>query len=236
MNHEHAEHQQNLDSLATSGSQTTRNQVPRRNGSRYVDLLLQRLQPQLFQSGNSAVVGVGGFSAGQGVTTLAVNLAIRAADHAFSPTLIVDANHRNTKATRLFRCSGQGLAECINGQAFLNQCLKKTDFPELCALGCGRGRLSRQVADSAVAAEFFKELRSDIAFTVVDLPPLSEPSLAESLLPHLDGVIMVARYGTRKDRLAETNRMIRVGGGKVLAVVMTGNQQKLPAWLPGFLS
>ncbi len=211
--------------------------IPKRRGSKYADILLRRLQTTVLHDADSAVIGMLSFARRQGVTTQAVNLAIRAADHGHTPSLVIDANFHNQKVTRMYRCTGQGLGECINGQAAIDNCVKKTNIPGFNTLGAGRNKLSKQILlDPEYSTEFFKVVRNDFKFTVVDLPATREPSVVESIVPQLDGVLLVARYGARKEQLAAMQAKVRNAGGQVYGIVMTGNEQKLPGWLPKFLS
>ena len=136
----------------------------------------------------------------------------------------------------MYRFRGQGFSDCLNGQASLESCTKKTKIPDCFVMGAGSKKLSKQIMfDPDIAGEFFKVIRNDFRFASIDLPSLHEPSFVDSILPYLDGVVMVARYGIRKDQLETAQQQIKKSGGKLLAVVMTGNDDKLPGWVPKFL-
>ena len=70
--------------------------VPRRRGADAYDTLLWRLQPRLGESrvksdGAGFLVGVTACDRKAGVSTVAANLAIRAADHQMRPVLLIDS-------------------------------------------------------------------------------------------------------------------------------------------------
>lgn len=219
----------------TSESRAARD-VPKRRGSKYADILLQRLQSTVLSDADSALIGMMSYTRRQGVTTMAVNLAIRAADHFYTPSLIIDGNYHNQKITRMYRCTGHGLGECINGQAEIDSCVKKTNIRGFHVLGTGKKKLSKQILlDPEFSSDFFKIIRNDFRFSVIDLPASSEHSLVESILPMLDGVVLVARYGARREQLAKMQAKVNSAGGQVYGVVMTGDEFKLPRWLPNFL-
>lgn len=224
-----------------SGAQPPQNDrvernVPKRRGSKYADILLQRLQSTVLSDSDSAMIGMMSFARRQGVTTTAVNLAIRAADHFYTPSLVIDANFQNQKLSRMYRCGGQGLGECINGQAELDRCVKSTNIRGFNVLGAGKKKLAKQILlDREFSDDFFKIVRNDYRFSVVDLPAIREHSLVESILPMLDGVVLVARYGVRRNQLAQMQAKVDNAGGQVYGVVMTGDEYKLPRWLPKFL-
>ncbi|MEM9411268.1 MAG: hypothetical protein AAGA30_09160, partial [Planctomycetota bacterium] len=173
--------------------------VPKRRGSKYADILLQKLQPTLFSENASPVIGVVSFAPRQGVSTTAINLGIRAADHHYAPAIAIDANYRNQKLSRIYRCSGSGLSDCLNGQADLENSVYKTKIPGFFTMGAGETKLSKQILfDPEIGREFFKLLRNDFRLSIIDFAAFDEPSVTDSILPCLDGVIVVARYGTRK--------------------------------------
>ena len=209
--------------------------IPKRRGSKYADILLQRLQTTLLANNEPVVVGMLGIAPRQGVTTMSANLAIRAADHFYKPSLMIDGNTRNQKITRMYRIRNKGLAECLNGQASLEQCTKETKVSNCFVMGAGDRKLSRQIMfDPDIAGGFFKVVRNDFRFTVMDLPALNEPSYVESILPFLDAVVLVARYGVRREQLEFTQQLLNKSRVDLAAVVMTGNDDKLPGWVPQF--
>lgn len=210
-------------------------EVPLRRGSKYTDILLQRLQAEVFKQDKPAVIGVASFASRQGVTTTALNLGIRSADHRISPTLVVDGNFRDQKVSRIYRTGSNGLSECLSGQSTLEKCTKPTKIENLSVMGLGQIKVARQlVIATQPTIEFFDELRDSYRLSIIDLPSIHEPSLADAFLPHLDGVLIVARYGTRKEKLATLQQHIRDSGGKIVGSVMTGTESKLPAWLNRF--
>lgn len=210
-------------------------EVPERKGSKYTDILLQRLQSDVFQQNKPKVIAVASFASGQGVTTTALNLAIRAADHRISPTLIIDGNFRNQKASRHFRTGRKGLSECLSGRSTLAQSVKPTKVDDLSVLGLGQQKsMRRLMVATEPMIEFLDELRDSYRLSIFDFPAMSEPSLADAFLPHLDGVLLVARYGSRKEKIRTLQKHVLDSGGKIVGTVMTGNESKLPKWLSRF--
>ncbi len=210
-------------------------EVPMRRGSKYADILLQRLQAEVFKQDKPAVIGIASFAPRQGVTTTALNLAIRAADHRISPAIVVDANFRDQKVSRIYRTGSKGLSECLNGRSTLEDCTKTTKVGNLSVLGVGQIKVARQlVIATKPTIDFFDQLRASYRLSIIDLPSIHEPSLADAFLPHLDGVLIVARYGSRTEKLKALQQHIHDSGGKIVGSVMTGTESKLPAWLSRF--
>jgi Mrp family chromosome partitioning ATPase len=206
--------------------------VPTRQGSKYADILLQRLRSETIRPNQPSIIGFAGATGKQGVTTTATNLAIRAADHHIGPVLLIDANHRSPKATRMHRATGKGVSDCLTGRALLDECVKKTKHEGLHVLGLGQAKLAQQIVMGGPASDrFFEAVRERYQLVVVDLPVMNEPCIANAFLPQLDGVMLVGKYGMKKDLVKQLQQTITNYGGKVLGAVMTGQESKLPNWL-----
>ena len=222
-------------SSARNGSPNQAYNIPKRRGSQYVDLLLQRIQ-KLEGLDNSPIIGVTSPSKRQGVSTVATNLAIRAADHFRDSVLLVDCNYVNQRTSRVYRCTGEGFGECVLGNKNIEQCARNTNIPNLNVLGTGKAKIARQiVVDGDVIGNFFKAIRSSYRYSVLDLPVVGAPSSIDGMLQYMDGIFIVASYGTRKSELKELQDTIVDLGGRVLGIVMTGDESRVPRWLPSFL-
>ena len=219
-------------SSADAASKPASGIVPTRRGSKYADILLQRLRAETIDPTKPAIIGLASASPRQGVTTTAMNLAIRAADHGVGKVLIIDANHRNQRASRMYRATGDGVSECLTGHAALDACVHPTRFKGLSLLGLGKAKLAQQIVMGGAAAEdFFEAVRASYQLTVVDLPVMNEPCIANAFLPNLDGVLMVGQYGMKKDQMIDFQEAVRTNGGNVIGTVMTGKESKLPNWI-----
>lgn len=216
----------------TFGNREIFSSVPVRRGSKYIDIVLQRLQRDLLADKSSAIIGVIGVAGTADAMTTAVNLAIRAADHRFTPSLVIDGNYYGQKISRHYRASGPGLSDCLSGATKLQNCLRPTKIPNMNVLGLGQTGLARQIViGTDEVHDFFVHVRENFKLSVLELPSFDEPSFANAMLPHLDGVLIVARYGSLKDQFVKLSDAIEDGGSKVAGIVMTGQESKLPHWL-----
>src|SRR5450755_2708786 len=78
--------------------------VCERPGAEYFDALLWRLFDRREDAhGLGYLMGVTGCARHSGVSTVAANLAIRAADHGLGPVLLVDANDQHPQLNRMFK-------------------------------------------------------------------------------------------------------------------------------------
>ena len=207
--------------------------IPVRRGSEYSDVLLRSLDNLLLQRAEPVVIGVVGCLPGQGATTTAVNLAIRAADHGRGPVLLIDGNAKNRGLSRLYRCRKLGFGDCLAGSKELEETVKKTRVPDLDVLGLGDRHMAGQiVSDSNCVSGFFGDVRNNYQLSIVDMSPLANPSATASLCPYLNGIIAVARASVPPSQLTELKNNIRQFQGNLLGVVITGAQKGvMPKWL-----
>lgn len=203
-------------------------QVPVRQYSEYTDDLLRRMYKNL-PAMDSLVVGVVSPTDSATTTVTSINLATRANDFLLTPTVIIDAGAG--RVTRKLNARRPGFAEFVSGQSSLEDCVSKNKSDELHVMGLGRR--SRNIDSIEPAA--LRELREEFRLSLVELPSLLEPSPMDGLIPELDGIVVVAEYGQRKRHLKQMTERIRLCGGHVVGLVMTGRQSFIPAWLREWL-
>ena len=216
------------------GSQRrTKTTIPKRRGSEYIDVLLRNLDKQLLQKSGSVVIGLAACQNKQGLTTTAINLAIRSADHGMGPVLLIDANVKNGKLSRMYRTGRVGYGDCLAGKATLKAAVTPTKIESLDVLGVGDKQIAGQIVpDPSLAKEFFDQARDQYRVTIVDMPAFKNPSPAHALATYLDGVVVVARSGVQNYRLEELQENIENVNDNLLGVVMTGGEGSvLPRWL-----
>jgi Mrp family chromosome partitioning ATPase len=207
--------------------------VPNRRGSEYIDVLLRNLDSQILNSSRSVVIGMAACESKQGLTTTSINLAIRCADHSMGPVLLIDANAKNGKLSRMYRTHRIGYGECISGKANIGDAVTPTKIESLDILGVGDRRMAGQIVpEHALAEEFFGQVRDQYQITIVDMPIFQNPSPAQALSRYVDGVVVVARSGVHNNRLAEMQQSISSSNHNLLGVVVTGGEGNvLPRWL-----
>ncbi len=136
--------------------------VYQRAGAEHFDALLWRLFDQCRgDDGVGYVLGVTGCARQTGVSTVASNLAIRAADHGLGPVLLVDANLRHPQLHRLIGAKpALGLADVLAGQTSLADAAQATLVPGLQVLLHGtEGLLGRVRVDTVRVDGLMAELR-----------------------------------------------------------------------------
>jgi len=135
------------------------------------------------------LIGVTSGYAGEGVSTVAANLAV-ALSHQGS-SLLVDANIQNPAVHRIFSVNlAPGLADALESG---KTGLASTAARDLDVIPAGHtnGTVPQLYESSAGLEGFLTRVRGKYRFVVFDLPPVSETSAALRLARLVDGVILV---------------------------------------------
>jgi protein-tyrosine kinase len=98
-----------------------------------------------------------------------------------------------------------------------------------------KGRLNglHAVSDDAGAQKsIMRSLTSQFDLVIVDLPPVSESTLAQSLTRGLDGVVLVVEAErTRAHALRAARRSIESSGGNIVGVVLNKRRLHIPQFI-----
>lgn len=162
-------------------------------------------------------------SAGEGKSTVAINLAVAVAE-AGERVILVDADLRRGRLADLFGVASEpGLTSAIIGRT-----------PALDALHQIGARLTllpsgtyppnpSELLGSTRAAEVFDYLLAHADVVIIDAPPILPVSDAIVLSTQVDGVILVAKSGrTKYEAAAEAQRRLEVIGANVVGCVFNG--------------
>jgi Mrp family chromosome partitioning ATPase len=206
-----------------------------RPGSEYFDALLWRLfERREDPTGAGYLLGVTGCARQSGVSTVAANVAIRAADHGLGPVLLIDANEHHPHLHRLFSAKSRvGLAEVMSGQTSLAEAAQSTRVHGLQLVPLGSAGLMKRVRiDSARIEALVAELRETYSLVLVDLPGACQMSHCPGLAHALDGALLVIRSERIGRGVAnECQRRLAHDGIHILGAVITDQHTYLPSWL-----
>jgi polysaccharide biosynthesis transport protein len=147
------------------------------------------------------VVLVSSAAAGEGKTTVAINLASVLAQQ--GKTCLIDGDLRRPMIEPAMALRAKtGLAEVLNGKSTLAESLiTNTGVPGLSVLPAKA--LPENPSDllaSGAMAQVLHSLRDTFSYVVIDSPPVIPFSDARSLAPLADAVILVSRYGVTTRR------------------------------------
>ena len=138
--------------------------------------------------------------AGEGKTTLAINLAIAISMDINQTVLLVDADLRSPRVARYLGIEVKaGLADLLAGKATIPECLVNPSLPRLCILPARDSiENSAELLSSPQMLQLVHELRSRYNDRVVifDLPPLLTVADTVGFLPIVDATLLVVRDGS----------------------------------------
>ncbi|MFV1967311.1 MAG: CpsD/CapB family tyrosine-protein kinase [Pirellulaceae bacterium] len=195
--------------------------------------LVGRLITSATSASAAPVVGVTACSYGEGVTTIATNLAAAAGRSLEGNTLLVDAHTDQPEVERLFGLdAGPGTCEALAGQRLVQDCTQLTQVPRLAVMGPGAEAISSGFHRPETWHGFVESLRRSFQLVLVDLPPvpklLSQVTVAQSL----DGILLVVRAERTRTKVAQRYRdqLARVNP-QILGIVLNGRRTYVPNWL-----
>ena len=170
-------------------------------------------------------VMVTSLEAGDGKTSLAMNLGVALAQLGSGEVLLVDANLRHPELhTILSVPRTPGLSGYLSGAAELGTVVTRTGVPKLHVLPAGRR--PDNPAELLASRRFNHALESlyeRFDHIIIDAPPLFGVSDALNLAPRLDGVVLVLRHGrASREEAQEAVQRLWLVRANLLGVVVNG--------------
>ncbi|TWT95842.1 Tyrosine-protein kinase YwqD [Botrimarina colliarenosi] len=213
--------------------------APRRRGADAYDTLLWRLQPRLEEvreqnDGAGFLVGITSCDRKAGVSTVAANLAIRAADHQMRPVLLIDASAEHPTVARQFRLRGvQGLADVMAGHCSVSDAVHETTVDGLEVMPVGTtGLMDRVGLDCQHVEALLSGLRESHQMVVFDLPLTSELRHMLLIARRLDAAILaVSHEQTSATLLERAAEQLRSDGVPLAGTVVCRHKQRVPSWI-----
>lgn len=212
--------------------------APARRGADYYDTVLWRVLPRDGADMRGYSIGLTSSERRAGVSTVAANLAIRAADHRLSPVLLLDANLTRPSLHRSFRLrNAAGLTEVLADDHDPRDAIHETNVDGLSVMPLGDQRLvDRARVDQQGIVALMTELRAEFSTVIVDLPEVRELRHSLLLAQQLDATLMVVRCnGTTRQAAQNAIHRLDGDGIKVVGSVMTQHKTYTPRWLQRWL-
>lgn len=229
---------QTIESSKTATDRASR-PVPRRRGADAYDTLLWRLHPRLEEvaskeGGGGFLVGVTACDRKAGVSTVAANLAIRAADHQMRPVLLVDGASSHPSVARQFRLRGEmGLADALAGRCSMQDAIHETAVDGLEVMPVGTaGLMDRVGLDHQQVDAMLSGLRESHEMIVFDLPQAGELRHMLLVARRLDAAVLALRSeATRRTTIERTAEQLRADGVNLVGTVIARKRQYVPNWI-----
>lgn len=205
----------------------------RRRGADYYDTILWRVRPQVMEPATGFTLGVTSCNRRAGVSTVAANLAIRAADHQLTPTLLVDANLIHPRQERSFRLyDAPGLADILAGECEVEEGIHPSGVSGLSVMPLGSvGLIDRASVDYERLSALLTELRSDFATTIFDLPEVRHLRHSLLIAQQVDAALLVLRSEKTRRKVAQAAvARLTADNVNVVGSVVTQSKNYMPRW------
>jgi len=194
------------------------------------------LAAQLFMpaadSPSPQAIGITSCGHGEGVSSVAVNLAMCAAGLARSVVLVQVQMSRPAEIS--LQCSATpGLREFVTGSATIVECIHGVADGAFAVIPAGEAIGDDDLFASAETVTALLEgLRSEYDCIILDLPCLSENGSCLQWARQLDGIVLViaSEQLPRSEAVARLSQLEKVGA-KVLGAVINQSRRYLPSWL-----
>lgn len=173
-------------------------------------------------------------AAGEGGTTVARGLA-EAAVRMGSHVLLIDANLRDPALSREFGLDlAQGLTEVLTGAIYIGQVVRPFKLGEAGEVAArnqlnvlSRGVVpapnTAELLGSPTMSEVLRYASDTYDFVVLDVPPMATQADGLSLLPRVDGVVVVGRIRRgRRDLAEELHQILQISHAPQLGLVANG--------------
>lgn len=176
------------------------------------------------RSTESYSLGVTSCEDGEGVTSLAANVAITAARDIEKPVLLIDCDGSNRAVGKLLKVKqSPGLADILAGEVRAEECLQATSEFNLVALAAGPANPThhRTTADYEQLGRTIEDFKEHFGLIVFDLPNANELSECFTISGMLDGVLLVIESErVRRDDAARAKRQLEEAGANVVGAVL----------------
>jgi capsular exopolysaccharide synthesis family protein len=180
------------------------------------------------------VIAVTSSRDGEGVSTVASNLALTLARKVNQRVLLVEANHLNPALHKTFGINLiPGLTDILaEGQGHLTG-MNSRRSSNLDVIQSGKGEISLyQLADSKEFSELLDLWKNEYSFVILDIPAIFQTRSTLRMSSRVDGVVLVvqaenAGYEVVKRALVQLGQ----AKAKVLGVVLNKRMFHIPEWL-----
>lgn len=161
--------------------------------------------------------------AGEGKSTVSVNLAISLAEKGYS-VLLMDMDLRNSSITEVMGLpqDGKGLADLFAGEASIKDILVVDEKSGVTILpGGNAGKQAVQMLSSDRPAKLLEIARDEADYIIVDTPPSGILSDAATIVKSVDAGIFVIRQDYAPvDRISEGVQLLSDTGLRIIGCVL----------------
>lgn len=173
------------------------------------------------------VIQVSSPAAGDGKSTLALNLSIALAMSG-KRTVLVESDFRRPKVHKLTAVdNAQGIVDVLRGDAELTDAVKSTSVDSFYVLPCGsRPKDPAELLSRPEYEQLLEVLRGKYDYVIVDTPPILAVTDPTSIAPRVDGVLIAMRLSRHtRDLGRRTLEQLRDVRATVSGIVINGVEE-----------
>ena len=198
----------------------------------YEALLRQLRETEVHTLRPLQAIGLTSCARGEGVSTVAANLALCAARSGFGPVLLVDAHVQRPAVDRFFRCNrSPGLLDALQSPSDPWDCVQASGVEHLSLIAAGADGAT-PACDFQRLTDLLDTLKDDFRLILFDLPPAEDLSPSCALAGRLDGVLLGVEAERVREPVAQrTKARLQEAQANVLGVVFNKRRKYLPDWL-----
>ncbi|MDD6345574.1 MAG: polysaccharide biosynthesis tyrosine autokinase [Oscillospiraceae bacterium] len=174
------------------------------------------------------IIAVSSANPGEGKSTTSANIAIATAQSG-KPVLLIDADMRESVQHKIFGLkNNKGLSLAISKMNETDECIQKNVMENLDVMTAGPVPPNpSELLSSESMRNLLKELSSQYALIIIDLPPICIVSDAVTLSNEVAGLVTVVRYGkTTFEDLQEVNKRTELCNMNILGYVLNDISHK----------
>lgn len=175
--------------------------------------------------------------AGEGKSTISVNLALSLAEKGMN-VVLMDMDLRNASVLKILgiKEAKKGIAEFLSGTASFEDVVIKEEKTGLMVIPAGRSNVDlTQTINSRKLANVFDILRVAADYVIVDTPPSSILSDAAAIARYADGGVFVVRQDFAPvERIKEGIELLTDSGLKLTGCMLNYTQMGLSGYSYGY--
>ncbi len=173
------------------------------------------------------VIQVSSPAAGDGKSTLALNLSISLAMSG-KRTILIESDFRRPKVHKLTGVDNKrGIVDVLRGESELADAVKSTSVDSFFVLPCGsRPKDPAELLSRPEYEHLLEVLRQQYDYVIIDTPPVLAVTDPTSIAPRVDGVLIAMRLSRHtRDLGRRTLDQLRDVGATVSGIVINGVEE-----------
>ena len=178
--------------------------------------------------GTHRVISVTSPAAGDGKSTLALNLALSLAQSG-KRTVLVESDFRRPKVHKLTGVDNKtGFVDVLRGDAELTDAIQETKVPDFFVLPCGkRPKDPAELLARPQFEQILQVLREKFEYVIVDTPPVLAVTDPCGVAARVDGVLVCMRLSRHtRDLGRRTIEQLRDIGATISGIVINGVEER----------